>query len=111
MACYCMGRSHLLSNPKPLKRSQLNKEPPMKAFKYVADPLTRSVEVLALLLGLSVSFSLGAQQVTALKNVNFIDGTGAAPQPRTTVIIAVDRIQAISPRPAHPPPDATVPSG
>src|ERR1700751_2906643 len=111
MACYCMGRSHLLSNPKPLKRSQLNQEPPMKAFKYVADPLTRSVEVLALLFGLSVSFPLGAKQVTVLKNVNIIDGTVAEPQRRTTVIIAGDRIQSISPRPANPPSDATVPSG
>jgi imidazolonepropionase-like amidohydrolase len=80
----------------------------MKAFKFVADQLTRSVEISALLFGLSWCGSLGAQQVTVLRNVNLIDGTGAAPQRRTTVIIAGDRIQSISPRPANPPSGATV---
>jgi len=80
----------------------------MKTFKCLADQLTRSAEVLALLFGLSLCCPLRAQQVTVLRNFNLINGTGAVPPPSRTVIIAGNRIQSISPRPANPPAGATV---
>jgi imidazolonepropionase-like amidohydrolase len=47
------------------------------------------------LAALAFSSELDAQQVTLLKNVNVIDGTGAATQRNRTVIIEGDRIRSI----------------
>lgn len=58
----------------------------MKVFKYVARQLTSTAKVLALVFGLSCCFA-GAQ-VTILKDVAVIDGTGAAPQRNGTVVVA-----------------------
>ena len=54
------------------------------------------VGALAALAMLSFSTTLNAQQVTVLKNVNVIDGTGAPAQPNQTVVIEGDRIQSIA---------------
>ncbi len=49
-----------------------------------------------MLAGLAFSSSMSAQEVTVLKNVNLIDGTGTGTQHNRTVIIAGDRIRSIS---------------
>ena len=49
-----------------------------------------------MLAGLAFSSSMNAQQVTVLKNVNLIDGTGTETRHNRTVIIAGDRIRSIS---------------
>ncbi len=51
---------------------------------------------IALPVVLAFSCCVSAQQVTVMKNVNVIDGTGAAVQRNRTVVIAGDRIQSIS---------------
>ena len=69
----------------------------MKSLEYVAAHRpTRMAGVLAVLAGLAFSSSMSAQQVTVLKNVNLIDGTGTETQHNRTVIIAGDRIRSIS---------------
>jgi imidazolonepropionase-like amidohydrolase len=69
----------------------------MKILKYMAvHGRARMAGVLAVLAGLAFSSSVRAQQVTVLKNVNLIDGTGAPGQHNRTVIIAGDRIRSIS---------------
>jgi imidazolonepropionase-like amidohydrolase len=51
---------------------------------------------IAALVVLIFASHLYAQEVTALKNVNVIDGTGAAVRRNTTVVIAGDRIRSVS---------------
>src|SRR5271156_3377755 len=51
---------------------------------------------IAALVVLMFSSHLYAQEVTVLKNVNVIDGTGAAVQRNTIVVIAGDRIRSVS---------------
>ena len=69
----------------------------MKSLEYVtAHRPTRTAGVLAVLAGVAFSNLVSAQQVTALKNVNLIDGTGSPAQHNKTVIIAGDRIRSIS---------------
>jgi hypothetical protein len=48
---------------------------------------------LAALVMLAFSRTLNAEQVTVLKNVNVIDGTGTPAQPNKTVVIEGDRIE------------------
>ncbi len=63
----------------------------------------------AVLLPLSaLSGNAAAQQVTILKNVTVIDGTGAPAQHSRTVVIAGDHIQSISSARTHTPADAKV---
>ena len=68
----------------------------------------RVAAVLAVLLIAAFSINAGAQQVTVLKNVNAIDGTGAPAQSNETIIIAGDRIQSISPAKTRVPSGAKV---
>jgi imidazolonepropionase-like amidohydrolase len=64
---------------------------------------------LLVVLGIFASFAYAhAQQVTVLKNVNLIDGTGAAAQRNRTIVITGDRIQSVSLAKAHVPSNATV---
>ncbi len=56
----------------------------------------RMAGVLAMLAGLAFSSAVSAQQVTVLKNVSLIDGTGAETQHNRTLIIRGDRIRSIS---------------
>ena len=58
--------------------------------------LSMIVGALAALVMLAFSRTLNAEQVTVLKNVNVIDGTGAPAQPNTTVVIESDRIRSIA---------------
>ena len=58
--------------------------------------LSMIVGALAALAMLAFSRTLNAEQVTVLKNVNVIDGTGAPEQPNTTVVIESDRIRSIA---------------
>ena len=51
---------------------------------------------IAALVVLIFSSHLYAQEITVLKNVNVIDGTGAAVQRNTIVVIAGDRIRSVS---------------
>jgi imidazolonepropionase-like amidohydrolase len=63
-----------------------------------------------LVLALVPAFSIpgDAQQVTVLKNVNLIDGTGSPAQPDCTVMIAGDRIRSIAAGKTHVPFNAKV---
>ena len=58
--------------------------------------LSSIVGALAALVMLAFSRTLNTEQVTVLKNVNVIDGTGAPAQPNTTVVIESDRIRSIA---------------
>lgn len=62
----------------------------------------------ALLLILAFSQHAEAQQVTVLKNVNVIDGTGAPVHRNSTLIIDGDRIQSVLASPKQLPPSANV---
>ena len=69
----------------------------MRIFEsVVVHNFTNIAGTLTMLAVLGFSSSLPAQQVTVLKNVNVIDGTGAAAQPNRTVVVTGDRIQSIS---------------
>jgi len=59
----------------------------------------------AALVLLAFSGGLHAQQVTVPKNVNVIDGTGAAAKPNKTVVIEGDRIRSIGTGQADTPTD------
>lgn len=63
------------------------------------------VRLAAALVPLLFSGNLNAQQVTVLKNVNVIDGTGAQAQPNRTVVIEGERIQSIGTGEANTPAD------
>ena len=58
--------------------------------------LSMIVGALAALVMLAFSRTLNAEQITVLKNVNVIDGTGAPVQPNKTVLIESDRIRSIA---------------
>jgi imidazolonepropionase-like amidohydrolase/predicted DNA-binding protein with PD1-like motif len=58
--------------------------------------LSSVIGALAALVMLPFSTTLNAQQVTVLKNLNVIDGTGAPAQPNRTVVIEADRIRSIA---------------
>jgi len=58
--------------------------------------LSSIVGALAALVMLAFSRTLNAEQVTVLKNVNVIDGTGAAAQPHRIVVIEGNRIRSIA---------------
>jgi imidazolonepropionase-like amidohydrolase len=68
----------------------------MKTAKKVMTNVSLYLSGAALLLILAFSADAGAQQVTVLKNVNVVDGTGAPAHHNRTVVIAGDRIQSIS---------------
>ncbi len=74
--------------------------------------LMRIAKVSLLALLLSVSFGLAQEQtpaVQALTNVTLIDGTGAGPQPGTTILLEDDRIVAVYATGSQPiPAEATV---
>lgn len=57
---------------------------------------------------LAFSIRADGQQMTVLKNVNLIDGTGSPAQSNRTVVIAGDRIQAIAAGKTHVPSGANV---
>lgn len=81
----------------------------MRAFEYVTvHGPSRLAGVLAGLACLAFSGALTAQQVTVIKSVNLIDGTGAPGQRNRTVIIAGDRIRSISAGNARTPSGAKV---
>jgi len=58
--------------------------------------LSSIVGALTVLVMLAFSRTLNAEQVTVLKNVNVIDGTGSPAQPNRTVVIEGDHIQSIA---------------
>jgi imidazolonepropionase-like amidohydrolase len=66
------------------------------------------VSLLAALVVLAACSNLEAQEVTVLRDVNVIDGTGALAQPNKTVVIERDRIRSISSQAANPPRNARV---
>jgi imidazolonepropionase-like amidohydrolase len=68
--------------------------------------LSSIVGALAALVMLAFSRTLNAEQITVLKNVNVIDGTGAPAQPNTTVVIESDRIRSIATEQTDTPPNA-----
>jgi hypothetical protein len=68
--------------------------------------LSSIVGALAALVMLAFSGTLNAEQVSVLKNVNVIDGTGAPAQPNTTVVIESDRIRSIATEQTDTPPNA-----
>jgi hypothetical protein len=68
--------------------------------------LSSIVGALAALVMLAFSRTLNAEQVSVLKNVNVIDGTGAPAQPNTTVVIESDRIRSIATEQTDTPPNA-----
>jgi hypothetical protein len=57
--------------------------------------LSMIVGALAALVMLAFSRTLNAEQVSVLKNVNVIDGTGAPAQPNRTIVIEGERILQI----------------
>ena len=73
----------------------------MKTIEYVVAGLT-------VLVVLAFPGVLHAQEVTVLKNVNLIDGTGASAQRNATLIIAGDRIRSVSTGQAPTPSGAKV---
>jgi hypothetical protein len=79
-----------------------------KMFEPVVCPRPNIVGCLAVLVVLAFSNHVHAQQLTVLKDVNVIDGTGAAAQRNRTVIIAGDRIQSILSGEASTPSEAKV---
>lgn len=69
----------------------------MKTFAHSSVPyLLRIARSLSMFAVLGLPVAIAAQQITVLKNVNVIDGTGTATQHNKTVIIAGDRIRSIS---------------
>jgi hypothetical protein len=58
--------------------------------------LSMIVGALAALVMLAFSRTLNAEQITVLKNVNVIDGTGAPAQPDRTIVIEGERIRSIA---------------
>jgi imidazolonepropionase-like amidohydrolase len=67
------------------------------------------VAAVALLTTMLLFVGEAAAQVTALTNATLIDGTGAAPQSNTTIVMESGRIRDIGPASATPtPPNATV---
>ena len=81
----------------------------MKILEFVAvHGPTKMAGVLAVLAGLAFSGSMSAQEVTVLKNVNLIDGTGTGTQHNRTLIITGDRIRSISAGSVGMPPGAKV---
>ena len=70
-----------------------------KCYSLLVDTrvLSSIVGALAALVMLAFCRTLNAQPVTVLKNVNVIDGTGAAAQPHRIVVIEGDRIRSIAP--------------
>ncbi|MEY2604477.1 MAG: hypothetical protein QOH31_2268 [Verrucomicrobiota bacterium] len=73
--------------------------------------LSMIVGALAALVMLAFSRTLNAEQVTMLKNVNVIDGTGAPAQPNRTIVIKGDRIRSIATEQTDTPSDGTKPAG
>ena len=71
----------------------------VKCYSLLVDTrvLSSIVGALAALAMPAFCRTLNAQHVTVLKNVNVIDGTGAAAQPHRTVVIEGDRIRSIAP--------------
>ena len=80
----------------------------MKCYSLLVETklLCSIVGALAPLAMLSFSTTLNAQQVTVLKNVNVIDGTGAPAQPNRTIVIEGDRIRSIATEQTDTPSDA-----
>jgi hypothetical protein len=68
--------------------------------------LSMIVGALAALVMLAFSRTLNAEQVSVLKNVNVIDGTGAPAQPNRTIVIEGDRIRSIANEQTDTPPNA-----
>src|SRR6266404_8031115 len=68
--------------------------------------LSSIVGALAALVMLAFPRTLNAEQVTMLKNVNVIDGTGAPAQPNRTIVIEGDRIRSIATKQTDTPSDA-----
>ena len=58
--------------------------------------LSMIVGALAALVMLAFSRTLNAEQITALKNVNVIDGTGAPAQPNRTSALISSKIWAVA---------------
>ena len=69
-------------------------------------PSLSRLRVLALVAMLAFSQDLIAQQLTVLTNVNVINGTGASPQPNSTLVIEGDRIRSIGTGKAEAPANA-----
>jgi imidazolonepropionase-like amidohydrolase len=71
----------------------------VKCYGLLVDTrvLSSIVGALAALVMLAFCRTLNAQHVTVLKNVNVLDGTGAAAEPHRTVVIEGDRIRSIAP--------------
>ena len=80
----------------------------MKCYSLLVETkvLSMNVGALAALVMLAFSRTLNAEQVTVLKNVNVIDGTGAPAQPNKTVVIESDRIRSIATEQTDTPPNA-----
>ena len=80
----------------------------MKCYSLLVETkvLSMIVGALAALVMLAFSRTLNAEQITVLKNVNVIDGTGAPAQPNTTVVIESDRIRSIATEQTDTPPNA-----
>jgi imidazolonepropionase-like amidohydrolase len=84
----------------PIRKDQLDATCAITAFG-----MAKSIAALVVLM---FSSHLYAQEVTVLKNVNVIDGTGAAVQRNTIVVIAGDRIRSVSTDGTHTPSNAKV---
>jgi imidazolonepropionase-like amidohydrolase len=76
--------------------------------RFIKLKVSSSVSPLAAFVVLAACSNLEAQEVTVLKDVNLIDGTGALAQPNKTVVIEGDRIRSISSQAADSPRNAKV---